>query len=231
MDSLDYTVVISAVVLGLSVLATAAKFFDWFIHSDPATMARTTRWMVLLLLALSVPIFAVMIVQGQWSVAMLMGAAMLIIPTLLRWRAVFAPLRAAFNAFRPKPRPFDFNMKVWDDAENVRDPETVRRAAAILEAYVRQAPRLAATNDGRGPDELQDDEMSEAEALDVLGLKPGADEAAIRAAHRRLIRLVHPDHSGSTYLSRKVSQAKDTLLPEPNKLLRPFRQGGQNEAS
>lgn len=230
MDSLDYTVVISAVVLGLSVLATAAKFFDWFIHSDPATMARTTRWMLLLLLALAVPILVVMIVQGHWSVAMLLGAAMLIIPTLLKWRAVLAPLRAAFNAFRPKPRPFDFDMEVWDDAENVRDPETVRRAAAILEAYVKLAPRLAVINDGRRSDERQGDEMSEAEALDVLGLKPGADEAAIRAAHRRLIRLVHPDHSGSTYLSRKVSQAKDTLLPGPSKLLRPFRQRGQNEA-
>jgi hypothetical protein len=226
MDSVDYTVVISAVVLGLSVLATAAKFFDWFIHSDPATMARTTRWMLLLLLALAIPILVFMIVQGQWSVAMLMGAAMLIIPTLLKWRAVFAPLRAAFGAFRPKPRPFDFDMKVWDDAKDARDPETVRRAAAILEAYVKQAPRLSVAT----IDERRNDEMSEAEALDVLGLKPGADEDAIRAAHRRLSRLVHPDHSGSTYLSRKVSQAKDTLLPEPSKLLRPFRQRGQNDS-
>jgi hypothetical protein len=230
MDSLDYTVIISAVVLGLSVLAAAAKFFDWFVHSDPATMARTTRWMLLLLLlALSVPVLIVMIVQGHWSVAMLLGAGMLIIPTLLKWRAVFAPLRAAFNAFRPNPKPFDFDMEVWDP-DMARDPETVRRAAAILEAYVKQAPKLAVANGGRQLDEKPGDEMSEEEALDVLGLKPGADEAAIRAAHRRLIRLVHPEHSGSTYLSRKVSQAKDTLLPGPNKLLRPFRQSGRNEA-
>ena len=37
---MDYMVVISAVVLGLSVLATLAKFLDWFIHSDPRTMVR-----------------------------------------------------------------------------------------------------------------------------------------------------------------------------------------------
>jgi hypothetical protein len=214
MDFLDYSVVVSAVVLGLSVLATAAKFFDWFIHSNPATMARTTRWMLLLLLAIAVPILIVMIMQSQWSGAMLLAAAMLIIPTLFKWRTVFAPLRAAFNRLRPKARVLD--MEIWED--DIRNPESVRRAAAILEAYVSQAPKLAVSNIER-----TDEEMSQAEALDVLGLKPGADEAAILTAHRRLISLVHPDHAGSTYLSRKVSQAKDSLLPGSNKLLRPFR--------
>ena len=38
---MDYAVIISAIVLGLSVLATAAKFLDWFLHSDPKTMVRT----------------------------------------------------------------------------------------------------------------------------------------------------------------------------------------------
>jgi hypothetical protein len=224
MDSLDYMVVISAVVLGLSVLATLAKFFDWFIHSDPATMVRTTRWLLLLLLAICVPILIAMIVQSQWSGAMLLAAAMLIIPTLLKWRAVFAPLRVAFSRLRRKPHVLD--MEIWDD--DIRNPETVRRAAAILEAYVNQAPQLAVAHDGRRDGDRQADEMSEEEALEVLGLKPGADEAAIRAAHRRLMRLVHPDHSGSTYLSRKVSQAKDTLLPGSRKLLRPFTQHSGN---
>jgi hypothetical protein len=224
MDSLDYMVVISAVVLGLSVLATAAKFFDWFIHSDPATMVRTTRWTLLLLLAICVPVLILMITQSQWSGAMLLGAAMLIIPTLLKWRAVFAPLRSALSRLRPKPRVLD--MEIWDD--DIRNSETVRRAAAILEAYVRQTPQLATADDGRHGGDHVANGMSEAEALDVLGLEPGANEAAIRAAHRRLIRLVHPDHAGSTYLSRKVSQAKDTLLHSSQKLLRPFQQRSGN---
>ena len=37
---MDYAVIISAIVLGLSILATAAKFLDWFLHSDPKTMVR-----------------------------------------------------------------------------------------------------------------------------------------------------------------------------------------------
>jgi DnaJ-domain-containing protein 1 len=80
-------------------------------------------------------------------------------------------------------------------------------------------------------EDVEDEEaagMSETEALEVLGLEAGADEAAIRAAHRRLIRLVHPDHSGTSYLSNKVHEAKDTLLPGSQKLLRPFKEGGRN---
>ena len=50
---MDYAVIISAIVLGLSVLATAAKFLDWFIHTDPPTMVRVSRWMLLLLIATS----------------------------------------------------------------------------------------------------------------------------------------------------------------------------------
>jgi hypothetical protein len=190
---MDYAVIISAIVLGLSVLATAAKFLDWFLHSDPKTMIRVSRWMLLLLVLACVPVLVWMIGSGRWSGAMLLGAGMLVVPTFLKWRAILQPLRAAFDLFRPKARPFDMEM--------APDAETVQRAAAVLEAYVQRA-LPAPPQDG----------MSRAEALDVLGLAPGADEAAIRAAHRRLASLVHPDHSGSTYLMNKVDLARDTLL-------------------
>jgi DnaJ family protein C protein 19 len=52
----------------------------------------------------------------------------------------------------------------------------------------------------------------ETAALDVLGLRAGADEVAIRAAHRRLLLAVHPDHGGSAELTRRVNAARDTLL-------------------
>ena len=128
MDSLDLTFVVSVVVLGLSLLATGAKFFDWFIHSEPATMVRTTRWLLLLLLLTCVGLLVVMIVRAQWSAAMLAGASGLLIASLLKWRTLLAPLLAAFRKLRPKPKLFD--MDVADD--EIRNPETVRRAAAIL---------------------------------------------------------------------------------------------------
>jgi DnaJ family protein C protein 19 len=49
-------------------------------------------------------------------------------------------------------------------------------------------------------------------ALAVLGLGAGADEAEIRAAHRRLLQAVHPDHGGSAELTRRVNAARDILL-------------------
>ena len=54
--------------------------------------------------------------------------------------------------------------------------------------------------------------MSRAEAYQVLGLKPGATEADIREAHRRLMRSAHPDHGGSDWLATRINQARDVLL-------------------
>jgi hypothetical protein len=54
--------------------------------------------------------------------------------------------------------------------------------------------------------------MTREEAYAVLGLAPGANEETIRAAHRRLMRMAHPDGGGSDWLASRINQARDTLL-------------------
>lgn len=65
---------------------------------------------------------------------------------------------------------------------------------------------------GTPPPRRQGSAMSRAEAYEVLGLKPGADADAIHAAHRRLMRMAHPDTGGSDWLASRINQARDVLL-------------------
>ena len=98
-------------------------------------------------------------------------------------------------------------------AEVAADSDSV----ALLEAYLdRRLPGWREDFDGDtdagAGGTPHSGAMSIDEAYEILGLTPGASEAAVHEAHRRLIKSVHPDQGGSSFLAAKINQAKDRIL-------------------
>ncbi|ODA68354.1 Chaperone protein DnaJ [Methyloligella halotolerans] len=100
--------------------------------------------------------------------------------------------------------------------------------AALIEAYLNQRSpgwqdgagagagysRYGAGNGtgGAGRRSRSSGSMSIDEAYEVLGVARSATVEEIRKAHRHLMKKVHPDQGGSTYLAARINEAKEVLL-------------------
>ena len=54
--------------------------------------------------------------------------------------------------------------------------------------------------------------MTKKEALEILGLQQGASKKEIIESYNKLIKKNHPDLGGSDWITKRLNQARDTLL-------------------
>ena len=67
-------------------------------------------------------------------------------------------------------------------------------------------------SDGAGTGFRRAPDMTRSHALEVLDLREGASREEILNAYKELIKRVHPDRGGSSYLAAEVNRARDVLL-------------------
>jgi hypothetical protein len=86
---------------------------------------------------------------------------------------------------------------------------------ALLVAYLDRRDagwrEHAQTDASTGRSAASSGKMSEQEAYQILGLQPGAGADDIARAHRTLMKKLHPDQGGSTYLAARINEAKEVL--------------------
>jgi hypothetical protein len=228
------------VIAGL-VLVAALIALRWFVNANPARIAQGWRASVLIIgfaiagvlaltgrIGLAVPLVALLLTLYSRGILRSPGATRMrgapgARRSMVRTAALEMELDHESGTMSGRVLAGTYEGKsldALDPAALVRlageiaaDPES----RALLEAYLdrrmpgwREHVKADAGAGQRRPPHAG--AMSDEEAYQILGLEKGAREPEIRAAHRRLMKKMHPDSGGSTFLAARINEAKDRLL-------------------
>jgi hypothetical protein len=225
--------------IGVVILILGLWALNVFSKSDPKMLAKLMRWVGgggALALA------SFLTVRGQIGLAIPVGAVGLgLLGWISLWPASFGARTQRSPGQVSRVRSAFLEMELDHDTGAMRghvlagthegvpldtlDVATLLKllgeiddeSRALLAAYLdRRDPRWredaqgdAAAGAGSPP---RGGKMTEKEAYQILGVEPGASALEIGRAHRALMKKLHPDQGGSTYLAARVNEAKDVLL-------------------
>ena len=225
-----------AFLLGVVALLLLLWAASAFIKSDPKEVARVLRWIgggASLLLA------GFLLFRGAIAFAIPLGAfGLSLLGWTLFWPTPFGSrtqrstgqvsrVRTAFLEMELNHDSGKMNGHVLAGSHQGASLDALDRASLmrlLSEVDADSRDLLGAYLDRREPgwrENAQSDsasgargagKMTEEEAYQILGLQPGASMEEIRRAHRSLIKKLHPDQGGTTYLAARINEAKDVLL-------------------
>jgi hypothetical protein len=222
---------------GVAILGGLLLLVYLFVNADPAKLARGLKWTAI---GAAVVLFLFLLLSERF--AFLWLPLTLAFPYLRRARSMFSGFRnaGAGGTSSDVVTPY-LRMSLDHETGTMAGTVLAGRFEGMRLAELTTADLVALLRECRAADaegarllesyldrlhpEWRDDigggqsaplrggsDMSVAEAYEILGLQPGADEAAITAAYHRLMMQLHPDHGGTDYLATKINRARDILL-------------------
>jgi len=215
--------------IGLGGLGAALILVRWFVTADPSDLVRVLRWLGILA---GIALVGFLVARGLWGALFPLFFFGLMYFRRMAQRKAFSrpssPADQTFTGRSSEVRTATLRMQLDHDSGDL-DGEVLRGRYAGQNLGTLSEADLLVLLDECGQDDPESAQlletyldrrlgpdhtgvMSRDEAFSILGLEPGASDSEIRDAHHRLMKRVHPDQGGSTFLATKINQAKDLLL-------------------